>query len=98
VIEAAELRGALNRLSSIKPYTRAQVSELLATIQGQLGLFSQMEREEIARLAAEFSAGSKGDIGRRSGGLRTIGPPWAPISRLPGAWMWPGWRILSRAA
>lgn len=64
VIEAAELRGAVNRLSSIKPYTRAQVSELLATIQGQLGLFSQMEREEIARLAAEFSAGSKGDIGQ----------------------------------
>ncbi|MDX9827989.1 MAG: hypothetical protein RBT73_09620 [Spirochaetia bacterium] len=64
VIEAAELRGALNRLSSVKPYTRAQIAELLATIQGRLGLFSLPEREEIARLSAEFSAGSKGDIGQ----------------------------------
>jgi len=64
IIEAAELRGALSRLSSVKPYTRAQITELLATIQGQLGLFSPGEREEIARLAAEFSSGAKGDIGQ----------------------------------
>jgi len=64
VIETAELRGALNRLSTVKPYTRAQVLELLATIQGRLGLFSQAERDEIAWLLAEFSAGSKGDIGQ----------------------------------
>jgi hypothetical protein len=64
VIEAAELRGALNRLSSVKPYTRAYISELLAAIQGQMGLFSQAERDEIRRLAIEFSAGSKSDIGQ----------------------------------
>lgn len=64
VIETAELRGALNRLSSVKPYTREQVSELLATIQGQLGLFSLPERDEIRRLAMEFSGGAKSDIGQ----------------------------------
>jgi len=64
VIETAELRGALNRLSSVKPYTRAQVAELLAEIQGQMGLFSQAERDEITRFSAEFSAGAKGDIGQ----------------------------------
>ena len=64
VIETAELRGALTRLSSVKPYTRAQIAELLARIQGNMGLFSQAERDEIARLSAEFSTGAKGDIGQ----------------------------------
>ncbi len=77
IIEAAELRGALSRLSSVKPYTRAQITELLATIQGQLGLFSPGEREEIARLVAEFSSGAKGDIGqalwRASNGKAAVG-------------------------
>jgi hypothetical protein len=55
VIEAAELRGVLSRLSSVKPYTRAQVAEFLATITGRLGEFTPVERDMIAAFAAEFA-------------------------------------------
>jgi len=60
VIETAELRGVLSRLSSVKPYTRAQVSEFLATIQGQMGAFSADERAMIGVFAQEFAPGTFG--------------------------------------
>ncbi|HCO49405.1 MAG TPA: hypothetical protein DIT55_08300, partial [Spirochaetaceae bacterium] len=64
IIEAAELRGVLSRLSSVKPYTRAQVAEFLAILQGRMEAFSPAERAEISLLAAEFMDGVKGDIGQ----------------------------------
>ena len=64
VLEAAELRGVIARLSSVKPYTRAQVADLLAVIQGRMGAFSTVERAEIMALAAEFMDGARGDIGQ----------------------------------
>ena len=60
IIETAELRGALSRLSSVKPYTRAQVAEFLATIEGRMELFSSAERGMIAAFADEFAPGSFG--------------------------------------
>ncbi len=64
IIETAELRGVLTRLSSVKPYTRAQVAEFLATIQGRMEAFSPSERAEIVLLSAEFLDGAKGDMGQ----------------------------------
>jgi len=64
VIETAELRGVLTRLSSVKPYTRAQVAEFLATIQANMDVFSPVERAEIRGIAAEFEDGARGDIGQ----------------------------------
>ncbi|HWR11838.1 MAG TPA: hypothetical protein VN445_08455 [Rectinemataceae bacterium] len=64
VIETAELRGVLTRLSSVKPYTRAQVAEFLATIQANMDVFSPVERAEIRGIAAEFEEGARGDIGQ----------------------------------
>jgi hypothetical protein len=55
IIETAELRGVLSRLSSVKPYTRAQVAEFLATIAGRMGEFSPAERDMIAAFSAEFA-------------------------------------------
>jgi len=63
IIASAELRGVLTRLSSVKPYTRAQVTEYLALIQGDIDAFSAPERAEIRALAAEFQAGARGDMG-----------------------------------
>jgi len=62
IIETAELRGVLTRLSSVKPYTRAQVADFLATIAGRMGEFSPAERDMIAAYAAEFGAGASGDL------------------------------------
>ena len=58
IIETAELRGVLSRLSSVKPYTRAQVAEFLAAISGRMGEFSPAERDMIAAFAAEFAPGT----------------------------------------
>ncbi|MCE5255917.1 MAG: hypothetical protein LLF89_03630, partial [Spirochaetaceae bacterium] len=48
IIETAELRGILTKLSSVKPYTRAQVADMLAIIQARMDAFSPVEREMIA--------------------------------------------------
>jgi len=56
IIETAELRGVLSRLSAVKPYTRAQVQDMLAIMQSHMNAFSQTEREIIAALVKEFSA------------------------------------------
>ncbi len=55
IIETAELRGVLSRLSSVKPYTRAQVADFLAVIAGRMGEFSPAERDMIAAFSAEFA-------------------------------------------
>lgn len=55
IIETAELRGVLSRLSSVKPYTRAQVAEFLAVITGRMGEFSPAERDMITAFSAEFA-------------------------------------------
>ncbi|MEW6549610.1 MAG: hypothetical protein AB1407_09120 [Spirochaetota bacterium] len=59
-IEAAELRGVLTRLSSVKPYTRSQVAEFLTLMAADLARFSPSEQAEIRSLQAEFSASPKG--------------------------------------
>lgn len=56
IIETAELRGVLSRLSAVKPYTRAQVQDMLAIIQSHMNAFSPAEREIITALVKEFSA------------------------------------------
>lgn len=58
IIETAELRGVLSRLSSVKPYTRAQVAEFLAAIAGRMGEFSPAERDMIAAFSTEFAPGA----------------------------------------
>ncbi len=57
VIETAELRGVVTRLSSVKPYTSQQVSELLATMLGHMDAFSPAEQTMIRLYAQEFTAG-----------------------------------------
>ncbi len=56
IIETAELRGVLSRLSAVKPYTRAQVVDMLATIQAHMDAFSPAEREIIAGFVREFAS------------------------------------------
>ena len=56
IIETAELRGVLSRLSAVKPYTRAQVADMLATIQAHMDAFSPAEREIIAGFVKEFAS------------------------------------------
>jgi len=58
VIETAELRGVITRLSSVKPYTSQQVAELLATMMGHMEAFSPAERALIRQYAEEFKAGT----------------------------------------
>ena len=58
VLETAELRGVIARLSSVKPYTRGQVADYLAAIEARMGAFSPAEREWIANFAAEFAPGT----------------------------------------
>jgi len=58
VIETAELRGVVTRLSSVKPYTSQQVAELLATMMGHMEAFSPAERALIRQYAQEFKAGT----------------------------------------
>jgi hypothetical protein len=58
VIETAELRGVVTRLSSVKPYTSQQVAELLATMVGHMEAFSSAEQALIRRYAEEFKAGA----------------------------------------
>ncbi|MCX7026010.1 MAG: hypothetical protein NT061_00670 [Spirochaetes bacterium] len=60
VLATAELRGVIARLSSVKPYTRAQVAEYLAAIETRMNAFSPAEREQITALAKEFATGSYG--------------------------------------
>ncbi|MDP2815706.1 MAG: hypothetical protein Q8O19_03395, partial [Rectinemataceae bacterium] len=86
IIEAAELRGVLSRLSSVKPYTRAQVAEFLATLQGRMEAFSPAERAEIASISAEFLDGAKGDIGqalwKASNGKAAVGGNVSATTRI----------------
>ena len=58
IIETAELRGVLSRLSSVKPYTRSQVAEFLATIEARMDAFSPAERGMIVASADEFAPGT----------------------------------------
>jgi len=58
VIETAELRGVVTRLSSVKPYTSQQVAELLATMMGHMEAFSPAEQALIRQYAQEFKAGA----------------------------------------
>lgn len=57
IIESAELNGTVARVSSVKPYTRSQVAEFLASIQAGMDRFSPAERGMIAAFAREFTAG-----------------------------------------
>ena len=57
VIETAELRGVVTRLSSVKPYTSQQVAELLAQMLGHMEAFSPSEQALIQHYAKEFKAG-----------------------------------------
>lgn len=57
VIETAELRGMVTRLSSVKPYTSQQVAELLAQMLGHMEAFSPQEQALISQYAEEFKAG-----------------------------------------
>lgn len=56
-IEAAEMRGVVARLSSVKPYTSRQIAELLATMMGHPEAFSSAEQGMIRRWFEEFSSG-----------------------------------------
>ena len=56
IIETAELRGVLSRLSAVKPYTRSQVADMLATIQAHMDAFSPAERKIIEGLVQEFAS------------------------------------------
>ncbi len=58
VIETAELRGVVTRLSSVKPYTSQQVAELLATMMGHMEAFLPTEQTLIRLYAQEFKAGN----------------------------------------
>ena len=58
VIETAELRGVVTRLSSVKPYTTQQVAELLATMIGHMEAFSPTEQALIRQYAEEFRVGT----------------------------------------
>jgi len=60
IIETAELRGLLSRLSSVKPYTRSQVAEFFATIEARMDAFSPAERAMIVAFAEEFAPGGFG--------------------------------------
>ncbi|MEN6477814.1 MAG: hypothetical protein ABFC75_07500, partial [Rectinema sp.] len=57
LIETAELRGALTRLSSVKPYTRIQVARFLESMLAQPGLFSASELGMVRDFASEFGTG-----------------------------------------
>ncbi|MFZ2912963.1 MAG: hypothetical protein WAZ99_02090 [Rectinemataceae bacterium] len=57
LIETAELRGALTRLSSVKPYTRIQVARFLESMLAQPGLFSASELGMVRAFASEFGTG-----------------------------------------
>lgn len=57
VIDAAELRGAVQRLSSVKPYSRIQVLRLLETMLGKPGRFSG---DELSMIRAEYDRFSSG--------------------------------------
>ena len=58
IIETAEMRGVVARLSSVKPYTNQQVAELLAQILGHMEAFSPPEQALIQHYANEFKAGN----------------------------------------
>jgi len=58
IIETAELRGVLTRLSSVKPYTSAQVLKFLEAMLTRSEAFSSAERVLIEHYAAEFSRGT----------------------------------------
>lgn len=58
MIASAELRGVLTRMTSVKPYTSAQVLAFLEAMLAKPGAFSDAELERIAQYAAEFSRGT----------------------------------------
>lgn len=58
IIETAELRGVLTRLSSVKPYTSAQVLKFLEAMLARPEAFSPAERVLIEHYAVEFSRGT----------------------------------------
>jgi len=58
IIDAAELRGVVTRLSSIKPYTHQQIAELLATMIGHMEAFSASEQALIQQYSEQFNAGT----------------------------------------
>jgi hypothetical protein len=62
VIQTAEIKGVLSRLSSVKPYTRSQVVEFLAVISANLLEFSPLEQIAIRDLASEFSSSIPGGV------------------------------------
>ncbi|MDH7484164.1 MAG: hypothetical protein QHH01_06020, partial [Spirochaetales bacterium] len=57
-IEAAEMRGIVARLSSVKPYTSRQIAELLAAMMGHLEAFTPTEQGMIRRWFDEFTSGT----------------------------------------
>jgi hypothetical protein len=61
IIQSAEIRGVLTRLTAVKPYTRAQVKEFLATIEAHMGVFSSEERDMIRAFHDEFFSGGAGE-------------------------------------
>lgn len=58
IIETAEMRGVVARLSSVKPYTSQQVAELLAVMMGRMDAFSPSEQAMIQRWFDAFRAGT----------------------------------------
>ncbi len=75
VIETAELRGIVTRLSSVKPYTSQQVAELLATMLGHMDAFSPAEQTMIRQYAKEFAAGKgvETSLWKDAGGIAQAG-------------------------
>ncbi|MCE5255455.1 MAG: hypothetical protein LLF89_01245 [Spirochaetaceae bacterium] len=74
IIETAELRGILTKLSSVKPYTRAQVADMLAIIQAHMDAFSPAEREMIAAFVREFATPYDGEpVWTAKDGMAAVG-------------------------
>ncbi len=57
MIETAELRGVITRLSSVKPYTSQQVADFIAILMGHMEAFSPAEQDLIRKYAEEFKIG-----------------------------------------
>ncbi len=76
LIETAELRGVVERLSSVKPYTRDQVAGWLKVMAARADVFSRSELSIISDYLADFSErnGTPGaSLWRSSDGAAAIG-------------------------
>lgn len=71
LIETAELRGVVERLSSVKPYTREQVAGWLRLMAARADVFSKPELAIISEYLADFSEHN--------------GTPGASLWRAPGS-------------